>query len=193
MLNRGFESELTDTSGTLSYDKSAETPTMVPPEHAAFLYLESRLADEARYAEWDALWDDDALYWVPMREDADPEREVAYIYDNRPRIAKRIAQLKTGCRHAQTPPSKMRRLLSNIELLDQTADTVTIGSNFVLFECRFTMTIWAGRYIHTIVPSGDRLALRAKTVHLVNGDAPRRHARTVGPAVASPTFGTFAR
>lgn len=65
-----------------------------------------------------------------MREDADPEREVAYIYDNRPRIAKRIAQLKTGYRHAQTPPSKMRRLLSNVELLDQTADTVTIGSNF---------------------------------------------------------------
>lgn len=26
VLNRGFESELTDSSGTLSYDKSAETP-----------------------------------------------------------------------------------------------------------------------------------------------------------------------
>jgi 3-phenylpropionate/cinnamic acid dioxygenase small subunit len=145
---------------------------MVDPAHAQFLYLECRLADEARYSEWDALWDDNALYWVPMREDANPETDVAYIYDNRPRIAKRIAQLNTGYRHSQTPPSKMRRLLSNLEVLEQTAETVTIASNFVLFEYRFAMTIWAGRYVHTIVTSGEQLKLRAKTVHLVNGDAP---------------------
>jgi 3-phenylpropionate/cinnamic acid dioxygenase small subunit len=146
---------------------------MVAAEHAAFLYLECRLADEARYTEWESLWSADALYWVPMHEDADPEREISYIYDNRPRIAKRIAQLKTGYRHSQTPPSKMRRLLSNLELLATTDDSVTIGSNFVLFEYRFAMTIWAGRYVHTLAtgdPAG--LRLRSKTVHLVNGDAP---------------------
>ena len=31
----------------------------------AFLYKESRLADESRYDEWEALWEDDAVYWVP--------------------------------------------------------------------------------------------------------------------------------
>ena len=30
----------------------------------AFIYTEARLADESRYAEWEALWDDDAVYWV---------------------------------------------------------------------------------------------------------------------------------
>ena len=146
--------------------------TSVEATHAEFLFLESRLADESRYTEWESLWDDDALYWVPMHENADPEREVSYIYDNRPRIAKRIAQLKTGLRHSQTPPSKMRRLVSNIELLETTDDTVTIGSNFVLFEYRFAMTIWAGRSVHTLVTNGDRIRLRRKVVHLVNGDAP---------------------
>lgn len=150
----------------------AITPSTVEPAHAEFLYLESRLADEARYAEWESLWDDDALYWVPMHEDADPDREISYIYDNRPRIAKRIAQLNTGNRHAQTPPSKMRRLLSNIEVVDRSDGTVTLGSNFVLFEYRYTMTIWAGRYLHTLVTGADGLRLRRKTVHLVNGDAP---------------------
>lgn len=144
----------------------------IDPAHEAFLYLECRYADEARYAEWESLWDDDALYWVPMRENSDPETEVSYIYDNRPRIVKRVAQLKTGYRHSQTPPSKMRRLLSNMELLAQTGDTVTIGANFVLFEHRFTMTIWAGRYIYVIATGDAELKLRAKTVHLVNGDAP---------------------
>ena len=80
--------------------------TSVEATHAEFLFLESRLADESRYTEWESLWDDDALYWVPMHENADPEREVSYIYDNRPRIAKRIAQLKTGLRTRKHRPRK---------------------------------------------------------------------------------------
>ena len=34
-----------------------------------FLHREARLADEARYAEWLALWTDDAVYWVPATTD----------------------------------------------------------------------------------------------------------------------------
>ena len=30
-----------------------------------FLYREARLADEQRLEDWLALWDEDALYWVP--------------------------------------------------------------------------------------------------------------------------------
>ena len=41
-----------------------------------FLYREARLADEARYAEWHALWTDDGEYSVPASADpdADPDR-----------------------------------------------------------------------------------------------------------------------
>jgi len=49
--------------------------------------------------------------------------------------------------------------------------TVTIGSNFVLFEFRYAMTIWAGRYHHRIRTTGERLRLVEKTVHLVNSGA----------------------
>jgi 3-phenylpropionate/cinnamic acid dioxygenase small subunit len=144
----------------------------VEPALAAFIFLEARLADEARYDEWEALWDDDAHYWVPLHEGADLDKEVSYIYDNRRRLASRIAQLNTGARHAQTPPSKMRRVISNLELLGRDDTTVTIGSNFMLFEHRYSVTIWAGRYIHRIRTSGDSLRLVEKTVHLVNSDAP---------------------
>lgn len=144
----------------------------VDPAHLQFVFLEARLADESRYREWEELWDDDALYWVPMHENTDPQREISYIYDNRPRIAKRVAQLNTGLRHAQSPPSKMRRMLSNSEVLDRAGDTVTVGSNFVLYEYRYTMTIWAGRVLHTLALGGDRIRMRRKIVHLVNGDAP---------------------
>lgn len=80
----------------------------------AFLYLEARLADEGRYSEWESLWadDDDAVvYRVPMHPDDDPRTTLAYINDNRRRIKSRVAQLNTGNRHSQTPPSVMRLLI----------------------------------------------------------------------------------
>jgi 3-phenylpropionate/cinnamic acid dioxygenase small subunit len=144
----------------------------IDPALVGFVYLEARLADEARYTEWEALWDDDARYWVPRHPDADPDQEVSYIYDNRRRLASRVAQLNTGARHAQTPPSQMRRLITNLELIDGDDSTVTIGSNFVLFEQRYTLSTWAGRYVHKIRTSGPELRLVEKTVHLINAADP---------------------
>ena len=146
-------------------DQSSVEPALVD-----FVYLEARLADEARYEEWEALWHEtDAMYWVPMHEAADPEIEVSYIYDNRPRIAKRIAQLNTGARHSQSPPSKMRRVISNFELVESDSMSSTLAANFVLYEYRFALVVWAGRYVYRIRTDGPELRLAAKTVHLVNG------------------------
>jgi 3-phenylpropionate/cinnamic acid dioxygenase small subunit len=141
---------------------------VVDPRIAAFIYLEARLADEAEYDRWEALWDDDAIYWVPTREGSDPEHEVSFIYDNRGRLKSRIGQLKTGSRHAQEPPSKMRRLITNLEVLDRDDSTVTIGSNFCLYEYRFDLVTWAGRYLHRIRTTGDEPRLVQKTVHLIH-------------------------
>lgn len=160
------------TAETVAGNETADPPTPqgIPDEDiSAFLFLEARLADEARYSEWESLWDDDALYWVPMHPDDDPATRLSYVYDNRRRIRSRIAQLNSGARHAQTPPSVMRRLLANLEVLERTADTVTVGANFVLFEHREDTTTWAGRYVYVIRRTADgQLRLARKTVHLVN-------------------------
>jgi 3-phenylpropionate/cinnamic acid dioxygenase small subunit len=144
----------------------------VDPALVAFIYHEARLADEARYSEWEALWADDAAYWVPMSPDADPDTQVSYINDNRSRIRSRVAQLNTGVRHSQVPPSVLRRTVSNFEVTAAEGGTVTVASNFVLVEYRFASTLWAGRYLHTIRATGDGLRLVGKTVHLVNAGGP---------------------
>ncbi|MBX6391204.1 MAG: aromatic-ring-hydroxylating dioxygenase subunit beta [Frankia sp.] len=144
----------------------------VDPALAGFIYLEARLADEARYSEWEALWDDDALYWVPMGPGHDPRVNLSYIYDNRRRIRSRIAQLNSGNRHSQTPPSVIRRVISNLEVVARDVDTTTIASNFALFEYRFDLIVWAGRYAHRIRTRGGDLKLVSKTVHLVNAGGP---------------------
>lgn len=155
-----------------------EAPTAVDPALAGFIYKEARLADEARYSEWEALWEDDALYWVPMSPDDDPETRLSYIYDNRRRLKSRIAQLNTGVRHSQTPPSMMRRIISNLEVVATDEDTTTVGSNFVLFEFRHNLTPWAGRYLHRIRHDGPEPRLVAKTVHLI----------TAGSAIPTMSF-----
>ena len=103
---------------------------------ADFLYKEARLADEARYAEWLALWTDDGVYWVPATTDlgADPERHLSHIYDNRARIDTRVKLLQTGVRHSQEPASLMRRLISNIEVTPAENGELAAESNFILAE-----------------------------------------------------------
>jgi 3-phenylpropionate/cinnamic acid dioxygenase small subunit len=119
-----------------------------------FLYREARLADEALYAEWLALWTDDGVYWVPATTDpaVDPDKHLSHIYDNRARLDTRIAMLRTGQRHSQEPASRMRRLISNIEI-ETTPDGDFIAmSNFLLGELSIqanpTLNLWIGRTTH---------------------------------------------
>lgn len=138
-----------------------------------FLFHEAKLQDEHRYDEWETLWAaEDTLYWVPIREDADPMREVSYIYDNRARLSSRVRQLNTGLRHAQAPQSKLRRLISNIEIRDEGGE-IAVESNFILIESRRVhMTLWGGRTKHRLVREGDSFRIKAKTVLLVNSEEP---------------------
>lgn len=155
-------------------------PEAVRREIEDFLYLEARLADEARYAEWEALAADDMQYWVPCGPaDYDPATRLSYINDNRARLATRIRQLRTGLRHAQTPPSPMRRILGNIEILaaDPAAGTFRVGANFVLYELAIQasrdLRVWPGRATYDLRRVDGRLRMARKVVELVTGTEPQ--------------------
>jgi 3-phenylpropionate/cinnamic acid dioxygenase small subunit len=148
-------------------------------EIEAFLFHEARLADESRYEEWEDLVTDDMRYWVPAgAADYDPNLRLSYINDNRSRLATRIRQLKTGLRHSQTPPSVMRRLVSNIEILtvDEASGEYRVGANVVLYELAHQATgdirIWVGRATYQLRRVQGKLRLAAKTVELVNASRP---------------------
>jgi 3-phenylpropionate/cinnamic acid dioxygenase small subunit len=140
-----------------------------------FLFLEARLADESDYDGWEALWTDDAIYWVPAgRADADPGTAVSVIFDNRSRIATRLNQLRTGKRYAQSPVSNLRRLISNVEVLGQTEGGDTeVGANFLLLESRARgLQLWGGRTTYRLRRVDGGLRLAYKKVVLVNLDEP---------------------
>jgi benzoate/toluate 1,2-dioxygenase beta subunit len=139
-----------------------------------FIYREARLCDEHRYAEWEALWTDDAIYWVPANgEDSDPTRQMSILFDNRARIATRIRQLASGRRHAQSPTSRLARVVGNIEIVGDRGGDVATSSTFILHESRTrSLTTWAGRVDHVLRHDGDALRMAAKTVRLVDNDQP---------------------
>jgi 3-phenylpropionate/cinnamic acid dioxygenase small subunit len=144
----------------------------------AFLYTEARLADEARYAEWEALWTDDAIYWVPATTDpnVDPNTQISHIYDNRARIATRIKLLQSGHRFSQEPASSMRRLISKIEVEKTDAGEFVVGANFLLVElsmqAKHETHLWAGRTTHVLRWVDGALKMQQKKIVLVNAAEP---------------------
>lgn len=137
-----------------------------------FLYREARLMDENAYDEWFALWTDDALYWVPANEDnIDPQRHVSIVYEDKVHLEDRIERLKSGAAYAQDPKSRMRRVISNIEIEEGENGEVTVYSNFNLTELRRSQQrTFAGRTIHKLRPEGNSFKIAYKKVLLVNND-----------------------
>ena len=139
-----------------------------------FIYREARLADEHDYDGWEALWTDDAVYWVPAGDGLTaPAERMSVIYDNRSRISTRLAQLRTGRRHAQDPPSQLRRVISNIEITGEQDGDIIAAANFILAESRERgLELWAGRVIYRLRVAGDELRMAGKQVLLVNRHQP---------------------
>ncbi len=161
-------------SASTTVETSAETNRdyVLLREVEQFLFKEARLADERLYSDWEALWTDDARYWVPANSgDIDPELEMSIIYDNRSRIALRVRQFYTGKRYAAEAASKLRRIVSNVEILNVDGNEVRVGSNVVIYESTIRQdNIWASRNEHVLrkVDGGWRMAY--KKVTLVNCD-----------------------
>ena len=137
-----------------------------------FLFREARLADEHRYVEWEALWTDDGVYWVPANgEDCDPERDMSIIYDNRSRISLRIKQLMTGKRHTQEPQSRLRRLISNVELTGEDRGDRLVAANSIIFETNQRGdTLWGARTEYRLRRIEGDLRIAFKKVILVNNE-----------------------
>jgi len=136
------------------------------------LYAEARLLDERRHDEWLGMLTTDAMYWMPANSDGvDPNREIALVYDNFAKMRDRIGRLATGVAHAQSPPSKTRRLVSNVQIESAVENAATIHSAFILYELRRGKErIFAGRYEHRMRYEAGSWKIAGKKVVLVNSD-----------------------
>ena len=149
--------------------------TLSLTEAEQFLYREARLADSHDYDAWEALWTDDAVYWVPAGGDSDrnPTTQVSVLFDNRSRIGTRIRQLKSGERHSQDPTSSICRLISNVELLGEHDGDTVVGATGMVVESRERgTTYWVGRFEYRLRKVADDVRMSYKKVTLVDREQP---------------------
>lgn len=112
-----------------------------------FLIQESQLLDEGRFHDWLDAFTDDARYWVPIRETvqgqghAFPDEDaynLNYMNDDKELLIQRVKRLDSGMAHAETPPSRTRHYLTNVQVHtdDDRLDEVIAYTNFIVFQGR---------------------------------------------------------
>ncbi|MDM0067023.1 aromatic-ring-hydroxylating dioxygenase subunit beta [Variovorax sp. J31P207] len=141
-------------------------------EVSQFIYREARHQDNHEYDAWEALWTDDGVYWIPANGEAgDPEQEMSIIYDNRSRIALRVRQFYTGKRYSQSPRSPLRRVISNVEILENDGTDLVVSANAIVFEAHARGdTIWGSRNEYKLRREGNTLRMAGKKVVLTNNE-----------------------
>lgn len=163
---------MTSTSGNDLQPRDDELASMLLHFRVErFLLREASLMDNHKYEEWFALWANELLYWVPCNsDDVDPVRQVSIIYEKRTDLELRVWRLSGRYAHAQSPKSRLQRIVSNIEILPSSGSLV-VTSSFVLGEARMRdEAILFGRCEHTLVPQGDSFFMSRKKVVLLNND-----------------------
>lgn len=144
-------------------------------EAERFLYREARLLDEREYKKWLALLSPDFIYWVPSEFSAvDARAQSAINFDDRRRILDRIALIETNMLHAQTPPSRVCRMISNIEAWPAGPDHLEIRSNLLAWEHRRGRTSrFVGRQEHRVAKNGGNWLIERKIIRLIDCDEPQ--------------------
>lgn len=138
-----------------------------------FVQNEARLMDDNRYDDWLALWAEEALYRIPAGvEPADEREEIALVNERRRQIEDRVTRLKGRFAHAQSPRSRLMRVVSGAEVEEAGEGVLAGTSSFVLGEIRNDrQLVYFGRTRHVLVDTEAGLRMREKTVHLLNSDA----------------------
>jgi 3-phenylpropionate/cinnamic acid dioxygenase small subunit len=139
-----------------------------------FLFKEAELADTHQFKEWFELFTQDLLYWVPSNsDDSEIGKQIALINDNRPELDERLFRLSTKHAHAQSPKSRLSRIVGNIVLGEdyerETGGTVT--SRVLVTEVRNgRVQHWAGRVTHVLVREDGVLRMKEKRIYLAAND-----------------------
>jgi p-cumate 2,3-dioxygenase subunit beta len=101
-------------------------------------YREAELLDAWKLDDWLALLTEDAVYYVPPNDkpDADHRFTLFIIADDIVRLRERVIRLKDPNCHAEYPPSRTRRLITNVRVAGVEAGGVAAAANFSIHRYR---------------------------------------------------------
>ena len=111
-----------------------------------FLYREAELLDDRRFNDWIELVAEDIHYHMPVRrnvkfgeqhrENTDSDSEISWFDEGKRTLAGRVRQINTGLHWAEEPFSRVRHVISNIQVGELQGDEVPVRSNFFVWTNR---------------------------------------------------------
>ena len=122
-----------------------------------FMSMEAELLDERRYDEWLELIADDIHYHMPQRrnvkfgeqdrENTSSEDEIGWFDEGKRILIGRVRQINTGIHWAEEPVSRIRHLITNIQIYDIDGDELKVRSRFFVYRNRVQdeVDIFAGK------------------------------------------------
>jgi p-cumate 2,3-dioxygenase beta subunit len=136
----------------------------------AFLYDEAELLDAWRLEEWLGLFEPDAVYEVPPtdRRDGGPDDTLYLIADDMVTLRARVDRLLSKSAFAESPPSRTRRLVSNVRVrAGSRPDTVEVDANFAVYRMKHhAVDLYVGRYRHVLRVAEDVLRFTVRRAEL---------------------------
>lgn len=139
-----------------------------------FLFEEARMLDERRFNDWLALFSVDATYRAPTRvtrEETDDAGvgELCIFDDGYGELELRIQGLQVRSAWAEIPPSRSRRMISNVivEPAPTATDDVCVRSNFFVYRSRLETVehLFTGGRIDVLRPLGEgRFQIRSRDI-----------------------------
>jgi 3-phenylpropionate/cinnamic acid dioxygenase small subunit len=142
-----------------------------------FVVREARLLDDRRYEEWNALFTDEAFYWVPLTPgQPDGVNHTSHLYEDKLLRELRIERLKSARAFSQQPPARSLHLLQTPGV--EAADAACPGEHLVRTVFQYAesqgdeMNSFVGVCWHRLVVDKDgALRIKQKRVDLINSDA----------------------
>jgi 3-phenylpropionate/cinnamic acid dioxygenase small subunit len=141
----------------------------------AFVVREARLLDDKRYEEWNGLWTDDGIYWVPVVPgQPDGLNHTSHLYEDKLLRTLRIERLKSPRAYSQQPPSRAHHLLQTptVESADAAANAYVLRTEFHYTEAQGDeIEFFVGTVYHHLTMHEGELRMTLKRVNLLNSDA----------------------
>ena len=146
-----------------------------PQDLIDFVVKESRLLDEKRYDEWNALFTDDGYYWLPLVPDQeDPFNHTSHLYEDKLLRDIRVERLKSPRAFSQQPPSRCHHLLQvpTVEEFDAAGNRFVVRTEFHYTESQGDeLHTFVGTCFHHLTVDRGTLRMTLKRVNLINCDA----------------------
>lgn len=140
-----------------------------------FVVNEAHLLDTRRYEEWNALFTDDAFYWVPLVPDQeDGINHTSHMYEDKLLRDLRIERLKSPRAFSQQPRSRCHHLLQTpvVQSFDEAGNRYVVRTSFHYAESQGDeLQFYVGTFFHHLTLQDGALRMTLKRVDLLNCDA----------------------